>query len=223
MHEDSGRTFTRDPWRAPDPGSSPGLTAQPEWAAARRLSTARPSGKGGSSLLDKTLELLQIRREEAPLALLVTLYFFLALASVSMIKSVQNAFYLGRVGFDWRLPSLYVVLALISGLGVVFYRRLSHRFSRVAINGATLVALILSLVGAVVAEYVGANRGLGALIIVAQGTLDTELMFVAFVVLTALGFTLDKIHGLVYRLVLRRLYGRSVAAEATGTAARPSV
>ncbi len=146
MHEDSGRTFTRDPWRAPGPGSSPGLTAQPEWAAARRLSTARPSEKGGSSLLDKTLELLQIRREEAPLALLVTLYFFLALASVSMIKSVQNAFYLGRVGFDWRLPSLYVVLALISGLGVVFYRRLSHRFSRVAINGATLVALILSLI-----------------------------------------------------------------------------
>ena len=71
------------------------------------------------------------------------------------------------------------------------------------------VALMLSLVGAVVAEYVGANKGLGALIIVSQGTLDTELMFVAFVLLTALGFTLDKLHQLVYRLVRRRLYGKT--------------
>lgn len=71
------------------------------------------------------------------------------------------------------------------------------------------VALMLSLVGAVVAEYVGANKGLGALIIVSQGTLDTELMFVAFVLLTALGFIIDKLHGVVYQLVLRRLYGRA--------------
>lgn len=84
------------------------------------------------------------------------------------------------------------------------------------------VALMLSLVGAVVAEYVGANKGLGALIIVSQGTLDTELMFVAFVLLTTLGFILDKLHGLVYRAVMRRLYG-SAAAAAGGTQTRVSV
>ncbi len=81
-----------------------------------------------------------------------------------------------------------------------------------AVFSGLRVALMLALVGAVVAEYVGANKGLGALIIVSQGTLDTELMFVAFVQLTALGLLLDKIHGLVYRLVMRRLYG-SVGAE----------
>ena len=84
------------------------------------------------------------------------------------------------------------------------------------------VALMLSLVGAVVAEYVGANKGLGALIIVAQGTLDTELMFVAFVLLTILGFSLDKLHGLAYRLVMRRLYG-SVATDAGDSQPRVSV
>lgn len=76
------------------------------------------------------------------------------------------------------------------------------------------VALMLALVGAVVAEYVGANKGLGAQIIVAQGTLDTELMYVAFVLLTILGLALDKLHGLVYRLVMRRLYGKDAASAA---------
>ncbi len=98
-------------------------------------------------LADKVLELLRIRREELPLASLVTAYFFLAMASVSLVKSVQNAFYLGRVGFDWRLPLLYVVLAAISGLGVLLYRHLAQRHSRVAITGATLVVLIASLGG----------------------------------------------------------------------------
>lgn len=91
-----------------------------------------------------------------------------------------------------------------------------------AISSGVRVALMLSLVGAVVAEYVGANKGLGALIIVSQGTLDTELMFVAFVLLTALGIALDKFHGLLHRIVMRRLYGRA-AAEAEGAAGHVSV
>jgi len=91
-----------------------------------------------------------------------------------------------------------------------------------AISSGVRVALMLSLVGAVVAEYVGANKGLGALIIVSQGTLDTELMFVAFVLLTALGFTIDKAHGLAHRIVMRRLYGRT-AVDAESAAGHVSV
>jgi NitT/TauT family transport system permease protein len=49
------------------------------------------------------------------------------------------------------------------------------------------VAMVLSLVGAIVGEYVGANAGLGALIIVAQGTMNTTMMFAVFVVLTMIG------------------------------------
>lgn len=90
-----------------------------------------------------------------------------------------------------------------------------------AVFSGLRVALLLALVGAVVAEYVGANKGLGALIIVSQGMLDTELMFVAFVLLTLLGLTLDKLHGLAYGLVLRRLYGKTAASA--GPASRVSV
>ena len=78
-------------------------------------------------------------------------------------------------------------------------------------------ALMLSLVGAVVAEYVGANQGLGALIIVSQGTLDTELMFVSFVVLTVLGLSLDWLYGLVYKAVLVKLYGKSISNISSST------
>lgn len=52
------------------------------------------------------------------------------------------------------------------------------------------VAMVFSVVGAIVAEYVGANVGLGAMIIVAQGTLDTPLMFGVFVITTILGLVL---------------------------------
>ena len=86
-----------------------------------------------------------------------------------------------------------------------------------AIFSGFRVALMLSLVGAVVAEYVGANQGLGALIIVSQGTLDTELMFVSFVVLTVLGLTLDWLYGLVYKAVLVKLYGKSISNISSST------
>lgn len=66
------------------------------------------------------------------------------------------------------------------------------------------IAAILSVVGATVSEYVGANRGLGALIIAAQGTLETTQMFAVFVLLTAIGLLLYGAVVMVERLVLRR-------------------
>ena len=86
-----------------------------------------------------------------------------------------------------------------------------------AIFSGFRVALMLSLVGAVVAEYVGAKPGLVALIIVSQGTLDTELMFVAFVILTVLGLCLDWLYGLVYKIVLVKLYGKTIDDVSSST------
>jgi NitT/TauT family transport system permease protein len=68
------------------------------------------------------------------------------------------------------------------------------------------VAMVLSIVGAVVAEYVGANRGLGALIISSQGMLDTPLMFAVFVVLLLLGVVLYQAVVLLERVCLARRY-----------------
>jgi NitT/TauT family transport system permease protein len=56
-----------------------------------------------------------------------------------------------------------------------------------AILAGLRVAVVLALVGAVVGEFIGASRGLGALVIAAQGTMDTALMFAVLVLIAALG------------------------------------
>lgn len=66
------------------------------------------------------------------------------------------------------------------------------------------VAMVFSIVGAIVAEYVGSNSGLGALIIVAQGTMNTSLMFGVFIVTTLLGLLLYRLVVMAEALVLTR-------------------
>ncbi len=97
-------------------------------------------------LLEGTLtplrEVLGLGRIQKNSAFLLTVYFFLAMASVSIIKSVQNAVYLGNVGVDWRLPALYLALTLICGPVVLLYRFLSRYLSPLLITSATLLCMV---------------------------------------------------------------------------------
>ncbi|HEM62568.1 MAG TPA: hypothetical protein ENO24_09775, partial [Chloroflexi bacterium] len=70
----------------------------------------------------------------------------MALASVSVVKSLQNAVYLGREGFDWRLPTLYLAIAAISGPLVLLYRWLAGRVSHLLITSLTVACLAGGLV-----------------------------------------------------------------------------
>ena len=72
-----------------------------------------------------------------------------------------------------------------------------------AILAGLRVAVVLALVGAVVGEFVGASRGLGALIIAAQGSMDTALMFAVLLVITAIGLLLYELTLLLERRLLR--------------------
>jgi len=56
-----------------------------------------------------------------------------------------------------------------------------------AILAGLRVAVVLALVGAVVGEFIAAGKGLGALVIASQGTMDTALMFAVLVLIAALG------------------------------------
>lgn len=76
-----------------------------------------------------------------------------------------------------------------------------------AILAGLRVAVVLALVGAVVGEFIGASRGLGALIIAAQGSMDTPLMFAVLAVITALGWLLYALTLQLERLLLRRRNG----------------
>lgn len=52
------------------------------------------------------------------------------------------------------------------------------------------LAITLSVVGAVVGEFVGGNAGIGYLIVSASGQLDTPLMFACILILAVLGLVL---------------------------------
>lgn len=74
------------------------------------------------------------------------------------------------------------------------------------------VAVVLSWVGAVVGEFIGSGKGLGALIIAAQGSMDTPLMFAVLVIITVLGLASYKMSEWLEHLILRttsKIYKRS--------------
>ena len=64
------------------------------------------------------------------------------------------------------------------------------------------VAMSLALVGAIVGEFVASERGLGYVILAAQGTFDTPRVFAAIIVLAVAGIILFWIVGLLERRLL---------------------
>ena len=65
------------------------------------------------------------------------------------------------------------------------------------------VAVTLSVIGAVIGEFIGADRGLGYLIMIANADLETTKMFAALVVLSCMGISLFLCVCGVEKIVLR--------------------
>jgi NitT/TauT family transport system permease protein len=64
------------------------------------------------------------------------------------------------------------------------------------------ISITLAVVGAVVGEFVGGQAGLGYLLLLANGSMDTPLLFAGIVALTILGVVFFALIGVVERLVL---------------------
>lgn len=64
------------------------------------------------------------------------------------------------------------------------------------------VAITLAVVGAVVGEFTGSDRGLGTLMLRAIGVVNTPMLFAALVVLTVLAIALFALMELLERLVI---------------------
>jgi NitT/TauT family transport system permease protein len=64
------------------------------------------------------------------------------------------------------------------------------------------VAITLATVGAIIGEFVGSDRGLGYLLLVAGGDLRTELLFATLGVLTAIGLVLYYVMAVLERLAI---------------------
>jgi NitT/TauT family transport system permease protein len=65
------------------------------------------------------------------------------------------------------------------------------------------VSITLSVIGAVVGEFVSGNKGLGSLVSIAKANFDVELMFVGLVWLVILGLSYYAAASIGYRLVAR--------------------
>jgi AAA family ATP:ADP antiporter len=98
-----------------------------------------------SDIQNPVAPLFKLQGAERQAAVLLAVYFFLALTAVLMVKSLQNAIYLASQGFDWRLPALYIALALLSGPVVFLYRYLAGKYSQVVITTSTILSMALCL------------------------------------------------------------------------------
>lgn len=68
--------------------------------------------------------------------------------------------------------------------------------------GGLKVSMAMSVVGAIVGEFVGADKGLGYLLLVANGNMDSQLMFACVLSLTIMGLLFYNALELVERLLI---------------------
>ncbi len=83
-----------------------------------------------------------------------------------------------------------------------FFRRIQFLHALPYIFDGMKVSITLSIIGVVVAEFVSSQRGLGYLIMFANGQLDTVMMMTSITVLSAIGLALYGIIALLNRMVV---------------------
>jgi NitT/TauT family transport system permease protein len=99
------------------------------------------------------------------------------------------------------VPIESIHLGRSMGLGRLgMFVRISLPYALPSIMGGLKVAIALAVVGAVVGEFTGADRGLGYLLQLSVGQLDTRLTFAAMMLLVALGVVLFGIVAWLERL-----------------------
>ena len=73
-----------------------------------------------------------------------------------------------------------------------------------SVFGGLKISITLAVVGAVVGEFVGGDAGLGYLLMVANGNIDTPLLFAGLIALTVQGVMLYYLVELTERLAIPR-------------------
>lgn len=161
-----------------------------------------------SRLLERTLFPLAILVKLTPIvavAPLLTLWFGfgaapkIAIAAlITFFPMLVNAFVGLRSVDPQELAFLRVLAATRSE---VFFRlRLPSALPYLA--SGSRIAVNLALIGAVVGEWTGADRGLGRVIFVANANLDLSALFAAVIVLAAIGIAVNATVSAIERRVL---------------------
>lgn len=140
------------------------------------------------------------------LAPLITLWFGTGLGSKLVICGLIVFFPIAistMVGFRRVDPGLLEMARSFRATSRELLTTVEIPAALPVIFGGIRVGVTLAVVGAIVAEWSGADHGLGVLINLARGSLfDTPLMFAALVTVAAVGIALYVVVALVERLLL---------------------
>ncbi|MDQ2952731.1 MAG: ABC transporter permease [Chloroflexota bacterium] len=161
-----------------------------------------------SRILERTLFPLAILVKLTPIvavAPLFTLWFGfgsapkVAIAAlITFFPMVVNAF----VGLRSADPQEVVFLETLgAGRGEIFTKLRVPSALPYLFSGAR-ISLNLALIGAVIGEWTGADRGLGRVILVANANLDLATLFAAVLLLAAIGIAANAVVGSAERRVL---------------------
>jgi NitT/TauT family transport system permease protein len=91
------------------------------------------------------------------------------------------------VGLRAADPEMLQLVRSMGGSTLQTFTKVRFPNALPSIFGGLKVAITLSVVGAVVGEFVGSNAGLGYLVLMASGNLNAPLVFACVVTLAALG------------------------------------
>jgi NitT/TauT family transport system permease protein len=163
-----------------------------------------------SRLAERLLSPYLVAAQATPilaLAPLIALWFGTGLPSKLVITTLIVFFPVAvatMVGLRSVDPRLIEMARAFRATNAQVVRRVEVPAALPAILGGMRVGITLAVIGAIIAEWAGGDRGLGVLINVARGSLfDIPLMFATLATLALLGVTLY----LVMVLVERRLVG----------------
>ena len=110
------------------------------------------------------------------------------------------------VGFRTVPSELYDLMRSLRAAKAQIFWKLEVPAAMPVLLGGLKIGATLAVIGAVVGEFVGADRGLGFLINLADGLYDTPLVFVAVITLVAMALSL---YGVVATLERRLLAWRT--------------
>ncbi|CAB4690381.1 unannotated protein [freshwater metagenome] len=69
------------------------------------------------------------------------------------------------------------------------FRKIRWPFALPSVFAGLKIAITMAVIGAIVGEYIGADKGLGFVLIAAAGRLEMDLVFAAVVILVAIGMS----------------------------------
>ena len=100
-------------------------------------------------------------------------------------------------------PSLREVALVYGANRWQMFRYVEVPLALPTILGGTRIGFTLAVTGATVAEFMGADRGLGLLLNVSKGLFDTPLLFVALLTLVTIAMLAYGFVALLERLIVR--------------------